>query len=500
MAKKIVIVGGGLAGLSAGIYARMNGYEVQILERHTVPGGLCTGWSRGGYHVDGCIHWLIGTKDGTPSNRLLREIGALDGTPIVHHDVFTRIDTGPAGNAAPFIVYGNADRLREHMLEIAPEDACAIEDLVARIKRLADFPFPEKPVELMGIRDMFSFFATMKPFYADYKELGKITLAEYATRFKSPRLREGIAGLFGDMPDFSALGAAMMLAWQHAGDGGYPVGGSLALAKRVERRYLNLGGSIRYGASVSEISVKGGKAVGVVLANGEKVPADIVVSAADGHATLFDMLKGRYVTRALRRMYETFPIFEPLLILSLGVARDLSAEPHQAVRALKKPNSVEGKTNAKLGVKQYCYDPSLAPAGKSVIEIMYSSDYDYWKRLSADRAAYDREKALIAKTLIGALEEFYPGISADIEMTDVATPLTFERYTGNWRGSYEGWRLTPRATTTRVRKTLPGLKNFYMIGQWVQPGGGIPNAVSSGRDLAWILCSRDGKAFKVAAS
>lgn len=497
MTKKIVIVGGGLAGLSAGIYARMNGYDVQILERHTVPGGLCTGWNRGGYHVDGCIHWLIGTKDGTPSNKLLREIGALDGTPIVNHEVFTQIETGPAGEVAPFIVYGNADRLREHMLDIAPEDADAIEDLVARIKRLAAFPFPEKPVELMGIRDMFSFFATMKPFYADYKELGKITLAEYAARFKNPRLREGISGLFGDMSDFSALGAAMMLAWQHAGDGGYPLGGSLALAKRVEKRYRDLGGAIRYGASVSEISVRGEKAVGVVLADGENIPADIVVSAADGHATLFGMLKGRYVTRALKRMYESFPIFEPLLILSLGVARDLSAEPHQAVRALKKPIVVEGKTHEKLGVKQYCYDPSLAPAGKSVVEIMYSSNYDYWKQFAANRDAYEREKARVAETLIGALEEFYPGIGADIEMTDVATPLTFERYTGNWRGSYEGWRLTPRALTTRVRKTLPGLKNFYMIGQWVQPGGGIPNAVSSGRDLAWILCARDGKEFKV---
>ena len=56
--RKIVIIGGGIAGLSAGIFAQLNGFESVILEKNKTLGGECTGWDRQGYHIDGCIHWL----------------------------------------------------------------------------------------------------------------------------------------------------------------------------------------------------------------------------------------------------------------------------------------------------------------------------------------------------------------------------------------------------------------------------------------------------------
>ena len=68
--KKIVIIGGGVSGLTAGILAQKNGFESIILEKHHTMGGECTGWDRQGYHIDGCIHWLVGTKEGTPIRRL----------------------------------------------------------------------------------------------------------------------------------------------------------------------------------------------------------------------------------------------------------------------------------------------------------------------------------------------------------------------------------------------------------------------------------------------
>ena len=60
----IIIIGAGLAGLSAGCYAQMNGYETQIFEMHNIPGGLCTSWKRKGYTFDGCIHYLMGSRTG----------------------------------------------------------------------------------------------------------------------------------------------------------------------------------------------------------------------------------------------------------------------------------------------------------------------------------------------------------------------------------------------------------------------------------------------------
>ena len=60
--KKIIIIGGGVAGLSTGIYGQLNGFDTKIFEMHSVPGGQCTAWDRKGYRFDYCIHWLIGTR------------------------------------------------------------------------------------------------------------------------------------------------------------------------------------------------------------------------------------------------------------------------------------------------------------------------------------------------------------------------------------------------------------------------------------------------------
>jgi phytoene desaturase len=58
-----------------------------------------------------------------------------------------------------------------------------------------------------------------------------------------------------------------------------------------------------------------------------------------------------------------------------------------------------------------------------------------------------------------------------------------------------GWLPTPEVINTRVKRTLPGLANFYMAGQWVTPGGGVPPCLYSGRHVAQILCHHDGKPF-----
>ena len=80
-------------------------------------------------------------------------------------------------------------------------------------------------------------------------------------------------------------------------------------------------------------------------------------------------------------------------------------------------------------------------------------------------------------------------------MWDVATPLTFERYTGNRNGSIIGWDVTTQTAFKRIPKTLPGLQNFWMAGQWVELGGGIPMVALSGRNVIQLIAKKDGKAF-----
>jgi phytoene dehydrogenase-like protein len=499
MSKTIIIIGGGIAGLSAGCYGQMNGYRTQIFELHDKPGGLCTAWKRQGYTFDGCIHWLVGSGAGSHFNRIWQELGAVQGRQMVDHDEFMRYK-GPDGR--DFVLYTDVDRLERHMKELAPDDAKTIAELCSAIRRLTVLG---RLGQTPGLRGKIEATIQMIPFGLTMLRYRKTSIEDFSRRFRDPFLRQAFAAIFFgmEMPDFPIVGLMMTLAFMHNRDAGYPIGGSLEFSRAIEKRYLNLGGEIHYKARVAEILVENDRAVGIRLTDGSEHRADIVISAADGHATIFDMLEGKYVNDTIKGYYETLPIFQPIIQVSLGVARDLSNEPHMVTYSLEQPITIAGESRNQLGVKHYCYDPTLAPAGKSVVEVMFVSNHAYWKALTEDRERYEAEKKDVAVKVIAQLEQRYSGITGQIEVVDVATPLTTERYTGNWQGSMEGWRLTTKTMGMMMKgmqKTLPGLANFYMAGQWVEPGGGVPTAAQSGRRVVERLCKQDGRQFVATVS
>src|SRR5512147_1059489 len=110
--KSIIIIGGGIAGLAAGCYGRMNGFSTRIFEMHKKkPGGLCTSWKRQGYIVNGCIHWLVGSSPKSGTHRLWEELGAVQGRQFVYHDEYGRVESA---DGRTFIVYADIDRLERH--------------------------------------------------------------------------------------------------------------------------------------------------------------------------------------------------------------------------------------------------------------------------------------------------------------------------------------------------------------------------------------------------
>ena len=87
--KKVVIIGGGIAGMTAGVLLQKAGFQTEIYEKNALPGGQCTGWKREGYMIDNCIHWLTGTRPGSALHELWKEIGVLgDGVEVYKKEMF----------------------------------------------------------------------------------------------------------------------------------------------------------------------------------------------------------------------------------------------------------------------------------------------------------------------------------------------------------------------------------------------------------------------------
>ncbi len=493
--KSIIIIGAGIAGLSAGCYAQMNGFRSKIVEMHDLPGGLCTAWERKGYIFDGCIHYLFGTGQGQPFNAMWQELGALQDRPVVDQDEYIRISDGQH----VLTVYTNPDRLQEHMLSLSPQDAHLIKPFMRGVRHFQKFDLSilqVKPRALMTPQDWAAMGKTVLPYALDMAKWGTLSMGEFARQFRHPFLRRAVAQMFS-WDEAPAMMGMCLLAYMHNKNAGFPTGASLEFARAIERRYLALGGEIEYKAQVEKILVENNRAVGVRLYNDAVYRADTIISAADGRSTIFDMLGGAYVDKAVQKRYDGHLPVHTQLQVSLGVNRDLSAEPHWVTYLLDEPVLIAGQEHREIGVKHYGFDPSLAPAGKSVVEVMIRSDYAYWQRIYG-RRPYDSEQRQVSAIVIDLLEKWYPGISAQVEYIDEATPLSYERYTGNWLGSTSGFLLSKETMPMLIQglpKTLPGLKAFYMAGQWVEPGGSVPLVAASGKNAIQLICHAEGLPF-----
>ncbi len=491
--KSVIVIGAGIAGLSAGVYACVNGYRTHIYEMHTIPGGLMTAWKRKGFTIEGCIHWLTGSAPGSSLYPLWEEIGLIQDREIVNLDEFVRYESK---SGQELIIYSNLDRFQEHLLALSPEDEKIIRQMIGDARRLVNFEPPTAVNEgpLAGLKSL----AGLVPYAPLMMRWMSVPMEKFAERFKNPFLREAFRDMWGK--DFSAFFFMTLLGWLENKQAGYPIGGSLPMAHSVEARFKALGGEVTYGKRVQKILVENNRAVGVRLDDGSEHRADIVISAADGRATIFDMLEGRYVDEKIKGYYDNMAIFEPLLYISLGIDRDFKDQPATISGIdfpLDEPITLGDKTYTRLHFHAYNYDPCYAPEGKTMAIVMLPASYEYWKNLEdTDTELYQAKKTEAGERVMAALDKHFPGISADVEMCDVATPVTFERYTGNWKGCFEGWLPTPKTATMRMSKTLPGLENFYMVGQWVQPGGGLPSGVMTAREVMQVICKKDKREFR----
>jgi phytoene dehydrogenase-like protein len=497
MEKSIIIVGAGIAGVSAACYARMNGYKAAVFEKHNIPGGLCTAWTRKGYTWDISMHMLVGSKSG-PFHQMWRELGVVQNRTFVYHNALLRVEDGQ--KAVDFVA--DKRRLEEQLLAISPGEAGHIREFIQlfngkSVIGLVSLDAPETSSRLKSLGRLFS----LLPLLGTLRKYGKMTLQEFAEKFKDPFLRAAIRFTIDrpgwPMPGYPMMGATGFIT---AGmtEAGTPIGGSLQVVKDMADRLQRLGGEVQYGCSVKKLIIQNGRVCGVKLEDDTQQRADIVVWAADGHTLLFDMLDPSYVTEELRSRYRDWIPVRSMVHVMLGVARDMSREPARLTFKVEKPIIIAGQEFPWLSFIHHGFDPSSAPHGKTAAEVWYDTDYDYWARLYQDRPAYEAEKRRVANETIMALDKRWPGLAAAVEVVDVPTPATYQRYTGNWRGSPDGWYITPKNMSSPAILKLPALPGLYMAGQWTAPFTGTVMAALSGRQVIQSLCRTDCKPFRTA--
>jgi phytoene dehydrogenase-like protein len=488
----LIVIGAGVAGLATACYARQNGFAVTVFEQQRQPGGICAGWQRGEYRFEHGPRHLFGSAADSPLHHIWRELDALDPAAVNHPTTFVRVES-TTGQALELPT--DLQRLEQRLLHRSPVDARHIRRYSSAIRRLSGLD--PLAVKRGGAPDRLRR-ALRAPLI---RRAGRISLGRFADRFRDPFLTRGLRHAHFDRPadQVPLLEHLLCVAGLVAGDGGWPRGGSAALIERLARRLAALGGELVCASPVDEVLVERDRAVGVRLSGGETHLADRVISAADGYTTIYRLLGGRYTSPAIDLYYEAAPDRQPQgLVIHLGVTRDLLGEPERLVLLLDPPLELADGPRPSLLIDLFHEGSGLGPAGKGVMRITTSAGYHRWRELSRnDPAACSRAEQELAAAAIQRLEARFAGLGQQVEQSEVVTPVTRERMTGNYRGwlpwpaAYGSGRIRRRGLSRR----LPGLRRFHMVGQWASAEAGLAGAALDGRSLIARLCRRLGRRF-----
>lgn len=490
--RKVVIVGAGIAGLTAGIYALESGFDVTIFESHTIPGGASTSWRRKGYLFEGGMHWLTGSSPSTTFHKIWREVGALDDNVHIHNrDPFVTLEY----NGQSVSLYRDIDKLQQHFLEIAPEDKKEILKLCSDLRKFTKIQMPISDIKGVRVKEKttFPFSALLgllpamlrMPFYS------KQSSKEFSMRFKNPLLRQFFEYMIG--PEYNAISMAFTIATIASGDGGYPEGGSLAMAGRMAKRFQTLGGTIEYGKIVDKVLVKDGVAYGVSI-DGHEILADAVIVTQDtlmAIDTLFDPPIHEPWAQKMRQI--TKPVLNTYI--SVGAETDLSDLPESIVFEADEPLVCGNISEPMIWMNQYAGYKGYAPEGCTAITSAVVGDsYDFWKACK-ENGSYEAEKQKLAETFIRILAKKFPQTAGKVAVWDVATPLTYERYLHSYKGSWMSIAGKDSVMTTYPSKP-EGIKNVYFAGQRLMGPGGLPVAAETGRKAVQYLCKDTDTVFQ----
>ncbi|MCL2833707.1 MAG: NAD(P)/FAD-dependent oxidoreductase [Treponema sp.] len=490
--KKIVIIGAGISGLSAAIYAQRSGFDVTVCEQHSIPGGMCTSWKRKGYLFEGGIHWLTGSSKKTGLRSLWEETGALnDSVKLINQDPFRAVEY----NGLTINLYRDIEKTAKHLIAVSVQDKKQIKRLVKDVKAFSGFRMPV--IDIKGVKTQNpqkikpGMILKMLPAFPLLAKLNKISCEQYADQFSHP----GIKQLMRLLPGYSAISLAATLSTLDTGDGGYPESGSLAMTGRMAKTFTDLDGKLLLNTKARKVNIENNIVTGVTLeqTTDNTIAADAVIVTQETMAAaqkLFDVpLNEEWLTDLCK---DTKPAV--CTFICAGIRAKI---PEGTIPAWipEKPITYAGFAAEEIAFNNYSGYKDYAPDGCTAMTTTLLGDtYDFWKK-AKDEGRYEEEKRNLADQISREICRKFPQAKGNIEVLDIATPLTYERYTGAYHGS---WMSVVGAG--EKMKTYPcAVKNIgglYFAGHRLNSPGGLPVALVTGRQAAQMVCRQFDAVFR----
>lgn len=487
--KKIIIIGAGPGGLTAGLLLAAKGFDVEIFEKAQTPGGRNASFNLAGHKFDIGPTFLM-------MRYVLDEIFKLAGENSEDHLKFTRLSPMYKlfFDDKDLNIYEEKDKMAAELERVFPGEGKNLEKFHAR----EDKRFKKlMPCLTKDYSSFFRFFdkafLTAIPSFSLGKSLYQV-LGDY---FKTPEARICFTfqSKYIGMSPWKCPGAFGMIPFVEHSMGIFHVEGGLSkISEVMAELFIKKGGKIHYNTAVKQIIFKGKTATGLELANGEKIIADKLIINSD-----FAYSMGNLIPKGLLPKYSAKKLVKKdyscsTLMIYLGLKKHYDLPHHSVVFAKNYRKNVEDMFSGRLSGQDLSFyirnaatlDKTVSPEGKSQFYILVPCPN---KKLG-EKIDWDKEAKDIRQTVIKRIKERlgFEDIEEQVEAEKIVTP-------DNWQNDYNvgfgaTFNLSHRLLQMlwfRPRNRFEGLKNVYLVGGGTHPGSGLPTIYESGRISSQLI-------------
>ena len=485
MTGPVIVVGGGLGSLSAAVALAQRKIPVTLLEAQPHVGGYAVSYARQGWRFDPALHVTAAGGEGQEFRRLADGLGLAGMVRFLPLQDGFRVRLGDFDFPMP----KSYEAIFERLAAAFPDEREGLErfrrDLEAHVSAYA----PLFDADVSKWRSVPAFLPRLPAFLRHSASPTSDYLAQFV---RAPRLAALLyqCSVFMGIPaaEFPAVNFMMMFHVLFGG-GLYTIaGGGQALSRALERRLVALGGEIVCLCPVKRVNLSGGRAVSVQTGDGRVLPASAVVAGVNLPTLAHELIGSENLPASWLKGLEQLKPSLSVLVLSLGldcapqevgIDRHLTmvfpdADIDACMRRQRGSRSIEGFSVTAHSVTE----PQIAPRERSTVVIAAGTDPDAW--IGLDDEAYRRAKRETVSDIISRLEALYPGIGARVRVTDLATPRTMRRYTGNPAGAILGFACRMGVHRPLLAASSIPIGRLALASAWTDKMGGFLQVVKSG--------------------
>lgn len=468
-----IVIGSGFGGLACGAALASKGRRVLLCERHSKIGGYGHSFKRKGFVFESGIHSVPIGPDGFIKN-FLRLCGDTEPLPTTEIPCLHGMQTP----ATRFSVPSCRESALQSFCAGFPFERDALHNLFACM----DSFYENLIVPILHSDHTFAdeHLGFLKPYlHLSFQDL----VNHYIT---DPRLRTILVSQWpygGIAPHLAPTAFYSLMFIVHLIEGSHTIPGGLSvLADRLAAIICRNGGEVRTRCTVASLDVSNDRADAVVLDNGERIQAGMVISNVSPY-TLHNQIVPEHARNKLwlRRLSNLNPSISSVIVY-LGLNRDIGAQLSDTLFFWYDTDDFEKlwaeiESGKRDPLNHLVLLRSADPLHPPTLTLMYfvrQSHSTDWKR----------DKMVYAKLMLDKAAELVDGLASAIECTEVGSPDTFERYTGNTAGALYGFENTKALYGEAKLPHTTHLKNLFQTGHWGKPGGGVWNVIANGYSTA----------------